>query len=110
MLEQPGRRPIGDILADIDALPLSRDPFQQMVEVEALNRLLAEAEWDGGPGSRDDEIRRHPEAARILLGVIDRMLPVFGDPEVAWARQHHTRHLFPKDYYRVEDPFFFFLL
>ena len=103
------RRPMGKILADIDALPLSRDPFRQMAEVESLNRLLAEAEWDGGPGSRDDELRRHPEAARVLLGLLDRMLPIFDDAEIRWAEQHHTRHLFPKDYYQVADPFFTFL-
>ncbi|MBY0528401.1 MAG: hypothetical protein K2R98_33730 [Gemmataceae bacterium] len=109
MSDQPKQqRLLGEILADIDALPLSRDPFQQMTEIKALDRLLREAEWDAGPGSRDEEFRQHPRAARVLLGILDRMLPVFDDAEFTWASQHRTRDLFPKDYYQVADPLFTF--
>jgi hypothetical protein len=97
------QRLMGDILADIDALPLSRDPVQQLTEIQALNRLLSEAEYDAGPGTRNDELRQHPEAARVFLGVLDRMYPLFNDAELSWAKQHSTRQLLPPGYYQVDD-------
>jgi hypothetical protein len=111
MVDQPRpRRSLSEVFADMEALPLSRDPFEQMQQMKDLNRLLQEAGLDAGPDSRDEEIAQHPDSARVLLGIIDRMLPVFDDPECAWAEQPNTRHLFPRDYYQVEDPIQFFLL
>jgi hypothetical protein len=108
--ETQQRRPLSEVFADMEALPLSRNPFQQMDQMKDLNRLFIEAGLDAGPDSRDEEIRQHSAAARVLLGIVDRMLPLFDDPECTWANQSKTRRLFPKDYYRVEDPIFFFLL
>jgi hypothetical protein len=103
------RRPIDDILADIDALPLTRSPSEQMSRLKDLNELMMEAGFDAGPGSRDEELRRHPDTSRVLLAVIDRMLPVFDDPEFTWSNQDETSPRFPGDYYQVDDLLSFLL-